>query len=129
MATGDPICSLCGKPWPCGCPSKIQEAEKQAICPPGTKYDNDKIRWELLPYKELGEIAKVFTLGAKKYADFNWVHVKPFRSRYFGALMRHITAWYEGETKDPETNCSHLAHAGCCLLFLMWGDNNQDIVK
>jgi len=126
MLTGDPICHLCGKPWPCLCPAKLQEAEKSAACPPGTKYDNDKIRWELLPFKEIGEIAEIFTFGAKKYADDNWKSVKPFKKRYFGALMRHLTAWYEGERLDPESQRSHLAHAGCCLFFLMWGDNNKD---
>lgn len=94
--------------------------------PLGRKFDQDKPRWELLPYKEVGEIVDIFTFGAKKYEDNNWKHVKPLKERYFGALMRHLVAWKEGEKKDPESGRSHLAHAGCCLLFLMWGDNNPD---
>jgi hypothetical protein len=35
------------------------------------------------------------------------------------ALMRHMTAWWEGESADPETGYSHLWHAGCCILFLI----------
>jgi hypothetical protein len=35
----------------------------------GQKFDNDKPRWELLPYKEVGEIVDVLTSGAKKYQD------------------------------------------------------------
>ena len=38
--------------------------------------------------------------------------------RVFGALMRHLWAWWAGETKDPETGISHLYHASCCLMFL-----------
>lgn len=93
--------------------------------PLGRKFDTDKPRWELLPFKEVGEIVEILTFGAKKYEDENWKYVKPFKKRYLGALLRHITAWAEGEKKDPESGKSHLAHAGCCLLFLMWGDNNQ----
>ncbi len=90
----------------------------------GRKFDQDKMRWELLPWKEVEEIVDILTFGAKKYEDDNWKHVRPLRTRYYGALMRHMTAWFNGEKKDPESGRSHLAHAGCCLLFLMWGDNN-----
>jgi hypothetical protein len=90
----------------------------------GQKFDEEKPRWELLPYKEVGEIVSVLTSGAKKYQDNNWKYVTPMKERYFGAMMRHLTAWFNGEKKDFETGISHLAHAGCCLLFLMWGDNN-----
>ncbi len=46
-------------------------------------------------------------------------------------MCRHIFAWWGGEDKDPETGFSHLAHAGCCLLFLMefqrnsWGTDDR----
>ena len=95
----------------------------------GRKFDTDKLRWELLPYNELEEIVEIFTFGAQKYEDNNWKHVTPLRERYYGALMRHLTAWWCGEIKDSESGKSHLAHAGCCLLFLMWGDNNPKEIK
>ncbi len=41
---------------------------------------------------------------------------------YFDACMRHLTAWIEGERKDPESGLSHLAHAVCCLLIMLWGE-------
>jgi hypothetical protein len=40
-------------------------------------------------------------------------------SRCFGALMRHMTAWWEERDVDEETGMSHLWHAGCCILFLI----------
>lgn len=40
-------------------------------------------------------------------------------NRPFAALMRHMWAWWRREEADPETGLSHLAHAGCCLLFLI----------
>ena len=39
--------------------------------------------------------------------------------RPVGALMRHMWAWWQGEDKDAETGLSHLAHAACCILFLL----------
>jgi len=65
----------------------------------------------------------VLTYGSIKYEDNNWMHVNPPKDRYFSAMIRHITAWKGGERIDKESGLSHLAHAGCCLLFLMWFDN------
>ena len=62
--------------------------------------------------------------GSAKYSDNNWKKVDMLKQRYYNALMRHINAWWEGEKNDPETNMHHLAHAGCCILFLIWGDDN-----
>jgi hypothetical protein len=37
----------------------------------------------------------------------------------FRATIEHMTSWWMGEDLDPETRFSHLAHAGCCILFLI----------
>jgi hypothetical protein len=89
----------------------------------GVKYDNDKPRWDLLPMGPVEEVVKVLTYGARKYDDENWRKVDNQRSRYYAAAMRHIVAWWRGEKLDPETGYSHLAHAMCCLIFLMEGGN------
>ena len=39
------------------------------------------------------------------------------------ACHRHLQAWWSGERLDKESGLPHLAHAVCCLLFLMWGDD------
>ena len=101
---------------------KVSKTRKKPT--PGTKFDAGKNRWSLLPMNEVGEIVQVLTVGAKKYADNNWMKVKP-KTRYVDALFRHLTAWIEGEKLDPEDSLSHLAHAGCNLLFLMWFDNQE----
>jgi hypothetical protein len=82
------------------------------------KNDQEKIRMDLLPVYPIEEIAKVLTFGAKKYADRNWEKGFSY-SRVYGALLRHVFAWWGGQDKDSETNLSHLAHAGCCLMFLL----------
>lgn len=88
----------------------------------GHKNDCGKPMWDLLPFSSLKEVVEVLTLGAKKYSPHNWMRVPNPKSRYFSALMRHLVAWKRGERTDPETGLSHLAHAGCCLLFLIWHD-------
>lgn len=88
----------------------------------GLKFDINKDRWDLLPWIEVREVARVLTFGAKKYGDYNWTAVENGRSRYLAAAMRHITAWIDGEIFDKESGLHHLAHGITCLLFLMWLD-------
>ena len=85
---------------------------------PGLKLDKGKTRYELLSPYALEQIAQVLTYGAKKYAPRNWEKGIAW-GRVFGALMRHMWAWWRGENLDKETGLSHLAHAGCCLMFLL----------
>lgn len=82
------------------------------------KYDGGKPRMELLPREGLEEIAKVLTFGAAKYDAHNWRKGMAW-SRLAGACARHLFAWVAGENKDPESGLSHLAHAGCCIVFLL----------
>lgn len=91
----------------------------------GQKLDGDKNRWDLLPYEVVEDIVKVLTFGAKKYDDNNWQKVTPAKPRYFAAAMRHMVSWFGGEKLDPESGINHLAHASCCLLFLIWGDKQN----
>ena len=91
---------------------------KDGEIPVGRKFDQGKPRWSLIPWKPMREIVNVLTFGSLKYDDNNWMKVEP--SRYKDALLRHITSWLEGESNDPESGYHHLAHAGCCLLFLLW---------
>lgn len=94
----------------------------------GIKFDNvpEKLRWDLLPYRETGQVVDILTYGAEKYADDNWKFVPDKEKRYFAAGMRHLVAWKEGEKNDKESGKPHLAHAICCLLFLLWNCNENN---
>jgi hypothetical protein len=89
-----------------------------------------KTRFDLVPWEAVEEITQVLAFGARKYGDSNWCRGARW-GRYFAALCRHIFAWWGGENKDPETGFSHLAHACCCLIFLIvyqrngWGDDDR----
>lgn len=88
-----------------------------------TKHDRGKWRFSLLPAAQLLQIIQVLEFGANKYAPENWKTVPDAKTRYFDACIRHLTAWWQGEKNDSESGLSHLAHAGCCILFLMWIDD------
>lgn len=85
----------------------------------GRKDDDGKNRWDLLPWRGLEQVALVLTFGAKKYAPDNWRKVAGWRWRYFRAAVGHLAAWVTGEKNDPESKLPHLAHAACCVLFLL----------
>ena len=85
----------------------------------GVKYDNDKPQWSLVPFKAMTQVVDVLTYGARKYAPDNWKKVPDARRRYIDAAFRHLSAYAAGEKNDSETGKSHLAHAICCLLFLL----------
>jgi hypothetical protein len=85
----------------------------------GIKYDSEKPRYDLMPVEALEAIVKVLTYGACKYAPDNWRHVEPCNTRYYAACMRHLEAHRKGEQIDPESGLPHLAHAICCLVFML----------
>lgn len=88
--------------------------------PAGTalKFDTDKLPLNLLSTEAMNQTAAVLKFGAQKYAEHNWR--KGFTwSRPLAAAMRHLTAFNDGEDKDPESGLSHLAHAACCIMFLL----------
>ena len=93
----------------------------------GVKYDEDKLQWSLLPFRALKEVVAVLGFGAKKYAPDNWQRVPEARTRYVDAAFRHLTDWQLKERLDGETGKSHLAHAICCLLFLLWFEQEERV--
>ena len=95
-------------------PPELQLTQKDE---PGVKHDAGKPRLDLIPFDALNDIGLVLDYGAKKYGERNWEKGMSW-GRCFGALLRHLGAYWAGEDLDPETRLPHLAHAGCCLLFL-----------
>lgn len=91
----------------------------------GTKLDQTKPRWSLLPSGTIAQVIAVLEFGAKKYAVNGWIEVPDAKTRYYDAAMRHLDAWHRGEVNDDESGLPHLAHAACCLLFLLWFDGKS----
>lgn len=85
----------------------------------GKKFDQDKVRIDLLPSEALLEVAKVLTFGAGKYGEHNWRKGIAW-SRVYAAALRHMMKWNSGETYDEETGLNHLSHACANILFLLY---------
>lgn len=72
------------------------------------KFDDDKLRYDLLSPYALEEIVKVYNFGAKKYADRNWEKGLKY-NRLLASMLRHIEAFRKGEDIDQDSNCHHMA--------------------
>ena len=94
----------------------------------GFKYDEGKVRMDLIPPELLFAVGTILTQSLSKYEDRNWEKGMKW-SRVFGAAMRHAWAWWGGkgptsksfafESLDESTKHSHLWHLGCCVAFLI----------
>lgn len=76
-------------------------AEGRTLLGGGVKYDGGKLRYDLIAPEALEGLAKVYTIGAKKYGDRNWENGIDF-SRVYSALQRHAWVWWAGEEFDPD---------------------------
>jgi hypothetical protein len=61
----------------------------------------------------------VHKLGADKYGPWNWRETGVCASTYVNAILRHLNAWRDGESLDPESGITHLAHIACSANILM----------
>lgn len=87
--------------------------------PEGRKLDGGKAIMGAIPPDAELAVARVLTFGAEKYARDNWRKVADMDVRYMDAALRHLNAHRRGELADPESGESHLAHAACCIMFLL----------
>lgn len=84
----------------------------------GLRYDDGKLRYELIPPEWDEALAEVLTKGAAKYAPRNWEKGMAW-SKLIGSGMRHLAKFLTGERYDKETGCHHLAHMAWNALALM----------
>ena len=85
------------------------------------KNDSGKPTFELLPIDLLSDVNKVLQHGARAYGVGNWRKTDGFKlSRVYNALLRHMFAFWRGESIDPDSGLSHLDHAMCNLLFMKY---------
>lgn len=96
---------------------------------PGFKLDTGKCRIDLVPPEVIFALGTILGEAClEKYPERNWEAGMNW-GRCFGALMRHMWAWWGGRAPtphnfcfgclDPETKHSHLWHALACLSFLV----------
>jgi hypothetical protein len=93
----------------------------------GPKFDKEKPDYTLLPWDAVEDVVRVLDFGAKKYARDNWKYVDDAHNRYLAAAFRHMSAYAQGEQTDAETGLSHMAHAACCVLFMLSMDKLKNL--
>jgi hypothetical protein len=88
---------------------------------PGTKYDQDKLQYSLIPSYALEQIAKNLTVGLKKYKERdNWKKVQGAEQRYLDALYRHLEAHRRGELYDTDSSVPDMLHMAAVAVNAMF---------
>lgn len=84
----------------------------------GKRFNEGKLRFDLLPPYALQEVSKVLTFGSEKYGDDNWKKGMKW-SNMMASLERHYQAFKRCEDFDSESNILHVAHLACNSLMLL----------
>lgn len=66
----------------------------------------------------MAEVGVAMMEGAQKYGRHNWRGSKVRTSIYIDAAMRHLMAYWEGETIDPASGMPHITKAIAGLTVL-----------
>lgn len=76
----------------------------------GVKNDQHKPMLAFIPKEAIWETSKAFSVGQKKYGDWNYKSGLAI-TRTVSAALRHIYQFLDGEDFDPETLSLHLGNA------------------
>lgn len=83
----------------------------------GDRKNENKLRWSLVDFESLKPMVEVLEFGAKKYDDHNWK--KGLKTTEIcESLIRHLTAYMNGEDNDLESGLPHVGHIMCNAMFL-----------
>lgn len=111
---------------------EVAKACKTAVGKDGSGKDDradGKLRWDLLPLAEIEDIVRVYTEGAKKYADNSWQDIPDGFNRYLGALMRHLVAYTKGERYDKEGFMHLSAVCWNAIALLYYDKHNKGLIE
>lgn len=91
------------------------QAEKEAS-PVALRFNEGKVRWDLLDATALEGVAAVLAFGTKKYSAENWRKGLSWKST-LRSLESHLQELKRGEDIDPESGLPHIDHLGCNWMF------------
>lgn len=83
----------------------------------GKRYNEGKLRFDLVHPFAHEQMVRVLTSGAEKYDDRNWEKGMSWSS-VIASLKRHLHAIEQGEDYDVESGELHSAHIACNAHFL-----------
>lgn len=83
----------------------------------GLRFNEGKLRYDLIHPKALEGLVNVLTAGSKKYSDRNWEAGMSW-STVIASLKRHLAAIEAGEDYDEELGTLHIDNLQCNAHFL-----------
>lgn len=83
----------------------------------GKRYNEGKLRYDLVPAFAQEQYVKVLTNGSIKYGDWNWSKGMNF-STVIASLERHLAAIKQGHDFDEDSSLLHSSHIMCNAAFL-----------
>lgn len=83
----------------------------------GLRFNQGKLRYDLLHPVGTEGTVRILTKGAQKYAPRNWEKGMPWSS-VLASLKRHLAAFEKGIDFDDETGEKHIDHIACNVHFL-----------
>lgn len=101
----------------------------------GLRFNEGKLRYDLLPEYATEQQARIMTKGSIKYTARNWEKGMSWTS-VLASLKRHLAAFERGEDYDKESGELHIAHVLVNASFLTeyykifpWGDDRPSAFK
>lgn len=85
----------------------------------GLRFNSNKLKWSLVPFKALEPMVEVLMFGANKYAPNNWKKGLPY-TEICESLLRHTYSFLRGQNRDSESKLLEVGHILCNALFLSW---------
>lgn len=87
------------------------------------RYNSGKPQLNELSPRFLLAMGAVLEKARSKYPRGNWEKGNDYSVPY-DSMMRHLLSWQSGESNDPESGLSHLAHAALNLMMLHYYEEN-----
>ena len=80
------------------------------------RFNEGKIRWDLIDPTAIEGVALVLGFGVEKYAAENWRKGLSWKAT-LRSLESHLQALKRGEDIDSESGLPHIDHLGCNWMF------------
>ena len=78
-----------------------------------------KVPFSVIPAEVIARLGIAMMEGARKYGRHNYRIAGVRASVYYDAILRHATAWWEGQDLDPESGEHHLVKLMASITVLL----------